>query len=51
MIIFGNASTSETNFEVTQMAIALKRAPEMPKDAPMYTDQVIACGYPSCWVE
>src|SRR5260370_901196 len=27
------------------MAIALKRAPEMPKDAPMYTDQVIACGY------
>jgi len=32
------------------MAIALKRAPEMPKDAPMYTDQVIACGYQRTWL-
>lgn len=32
------------------MAIALKQAPETPKDEPMYTDQVIACGYQRTWL-
>ena len=32
------------------MAIALKQTPETPKDAPIYTDQVIACGYQRTWL-
>jgi type IV secretory pathway TrbF-like protein len=32
------------------MAIALKQAPETPQDTPMYTDQVIACGYQRTWL-
>src|SRR5947209_3298532 len=32
------------------MAVALKQTPEMPQDAPMYTDQVIACGYQRTWL-
>jgi len=32
------------------MAIALRQAPETPKDAPMYADQVIACGYQRTWL-
>ena len=32
------------------MAIALKQAPETPKDTPIYTDPVIACGYQRTWL-
>jgi type IV secretory pathway TrbF-like protein len=32
------------------MAIALRQAPEVPKDEPIYTDQVIACGYQRTWL-
>src|SRR5260370_9771411 len=32
------------------MAIALKQTPETPQDTPMYTDQVIACGYQRTWL-
>jgi len=32
------------------MAIALKRGPETPKDEPIYTDQIIACGYQRTWL-
>ena len=32
------------------MAIALRQAPETPKDEPIYTDQVIACGYQRTWL-
>jgi type IV secretory pathway TrbF-like protein len=32
------------------MAAALKQVPEMPKDEPIYTDQVIACGYQRTWL-
>jgi len=32
------------------MAIALRQAPETPKDPPIYTDQVIACGYQRTWL-
>jgi type IV secretory pathway TrbF-like protein len=32
------------------MAVALKQAPETPKDSPIYTDQVIACGYQRTWL-
>src|SRR5689334_13731514 len=32
------------------MAIALKQGPETPQDEPLYTDQVIACGYQRTWL-
>jgi len=32
------------------MAALLKQAPETPNDTPIYTDQVIACGYQRTWL-
>lgn len=32
------------------MAIALKQGPETPETEPIYTDQVIACGYQRTWL-